>query len=476
MHRILSATIGAMLAVPAVAADPEPALTIYRSDGGALFEGGGSPISDGYAIVHERRPVQLNGGRQTLVVSGLPSTLDAEAVAVELGSGARVLAQRVLAAGDAGLLAAHRGERVDVYGNDKLLVSGVLLSIDGNGIGVRGDDGRVNYVREYSNVRFAEGSGLPGSTLQLSVDGAAGTQLAKLTYPTSGLGWRAAYSALIGSANACSLRLESLASIANRSGRDYPASRLKLVAGQPNFAKNSGPQPMMMMAKTMSIESADEMPQQNSLGDYRSFTIDGSLELPDGSVTQVPLYAARDIACQRSWVFDNGSAWFPPKPMLGANNGPGRSSGPISSRLRFTANENMPAGYLRVLTRDRDGQLEFLGENRIGDTAKGQAIDVTLGTAFELNATRERTAFSVDRAARQMTESFRITLENSGDSARQVTVREYPNRWNQWKLSNSSVAPTRQTPDQLEFVINVPAGGKTTLDLSLAYQWTANDD
>ncbi len=473
MHRILSATIGAMLAVPAAAAEPEPALTIYRSDGGALFEGGGSPISDGYAIVHEGRSIQLSGGRQTVVLAGLPSTLDAEAIAVDIGSGARVLAQRVLAAGDAGLLAAHRGEKVVVYGNDKIIVSGILLSIDGNGIGVRGEDGRVNYVRDYSNVQFSEGSGLPGSTLQLSIDGGSGTQLAKLTYPTSGLGWRAAYSALISSGNTCSLRLESLASIANRSGRDYPASRLKLVAGQPNFAKNSGPQPMMMKAMAA---SADEMPQQSSLGDYRSFTIDGSLELPDGSVTQVPLYAARDLACQRSWVFDNGSAWFPPKPMLGANNGPGRSGGPVVSQLRFAANENLPAGYLRVLTRDRDGQLEFLGESRVGDTAKGQNVDITLGTAFELSASRERTAFTVDRAARQMNESFRISLDNAGDSPRTVTVREYPNRWNDWKLGSSSLKPSRQTPDLLEFLVTVPAGGKASIDLDLAYRWTANDD
>lgn len=476
MHRILSATIGAILAVPAVGAEPEPALTIYRSDGGALFEGGGSPISDGYAIVHEGRSIQLKGGRQTVVIDGLPSTLDAEAIAVDLGSGARILAQRVLAAGDAGMLAAHRGEKVIVYVGDKALVSGILLSIDGNGIGVRGDDGRVNYVRDYSNVQFAEGSGLPGSTLQLSVDGGSGTQLANLTYPTSGLGWRAAYSALISSGNSCSVRLEALASIANRSGRDYPASRLKLIAGQPNFAKNSGPQPVMMMKAMSASAGADEMPEQNSLGDYRSFTIDGSLELPDGSVTQVPLYAARDISCQRSWIFDNGSSWFPPKPMLGANNGPGRSSGPVLSQLRFAANENLPAGYLRVLTRDRDGQLEFLGENRVGDTPKGQNIDIALGTAFELSASRERTAFTVDRATRQMSEGFRVTLENSGDNVRMVTVRERPNRWSNWKLANSNVKPTRQTPDLLEFDVSVPARGKASLDFSVGYSWTANDD
>lgn len=474
MHRKLFLALAGVLALPVLAAEQDVALTIYRSDGGALFEGGGSPIADGYAIVHEGRSVMLTGGRQTVIVDGLPSTLDAEAIAVDLATGTRVLAQRVLAAGDAGLLAAHRGESVDVLAIDKTIVSGTLLSIDGNGIGIRGTDDRIHYVRDYSSVRFAAGSGLPGSTLQLSLDGSAGAQLVRLTYPTSGLGWRAAYSAQIAAGANCSLRLEAMASIANRSGRDYPASRLKLIAGQPNFAKSSGPQPMMM--KAMRAEaSADELPEQSSLGDYRSFTIDGSLDLPDASVTQVPLYAGRELACQRSWVSDAGNAWFPAKPMLTA--GPvSRSGGPVMSALRFIAGENLPAGYLRVLTRDRDGQLEFLGENRVADTAKGQDVDVALGNAFELTTTRERTSFTVDRAARTMNESFRVTVQNAGDSSRNVTLREHPNRWSNWKLGNSTFKPTRQTPDLLEFEVAVPAGGKATLDYSVGYAWTPTDD
>ncbi len=480
MHRNLVLAIAILIAVPSHVVAQDVALTIYRSDGGALFEGGGSPVADGYAIVHEGRSLQLAEGRQTVVIDGLPSTIDAEAIAVDIGTGNRILAQRVLAAGDSGLLAAHRGQKVEVYGqrpdstSSGRIIIGVLLSIDGNGIGVRGDDGRIVYVRDYTSVQFAAGSGMPGSTLQLSLDGRAGTQLARLTYPTSGLAWRAAYSATLGAGNACSLRLEALASIANRSGRDYPASRLKLVAGQPNFARGSGPQPMMM--KAMRAEAApEELPEQSALGDYRSYTVDGSLDLPDASVTQVPLYAGRDVACQRSWLFDMGNVWIPPKPMLGAGTD-ARTSGPVVSTVRFNAGENLPAGYLRVLTRDADGQLEFLGENRVADTAKGQSVNIALGNAFELDGARERTAFSADRAARTMSESFRVTLQNAGDSARTITVRERPNRWSNWKLANSSSKPSRQSPDLIEFEIAVPAGGEATLDYSIAYAWTAADD
>src|SRR5690606_24859366 len=115
-------------AVPAVAADP--ALTIYRSDSDALFDGGNHPVADGHAVVHEQRTLQLTAGAQTVVVDGLPSLLDAEAVAVDLGGAARVLGQRVMTAGDS-LLSAHRGERVQVSAADgRSLADGTLVSID----------------------------------------------------------------------------------------------------------------------------------------------------------------------------------------------------------------------------------------------------------------------------------------------------------------------------------------------------------
>ncbi|MEO5624753.1 MAG: DUF4139 domain-containing protein [Dokdonella sp.] len=478
MHRNLPAfattALAMSLLVTATAIAADPALTIYRSDGDALFENGSSPVADGHAIVHEQRTLQLGGGRQTVVIDGLPAMLDTEAVAIDLGNGGRVLAQRVLSAGDGGALAAHRGERVQVFNSDgKSIVDGVLITFDGATFGLRGSDGRISYVREFTRIEFPDSSGLPGSTLQLVIDGKLGSTASTLTYPTSGLGWRAAYSALL--QGDCNLHLDALASIANRSGRDFPAANLKLIAGSPNFAKSGGgPRPMMM--KSMAAAPApEELPQQSSLGDYRSYAIDGNLDLPDASVTQVPLYASRDVSCERRWMVENGGSWFAQKPNL-APEGWQTGNGPVQSQLKFVASENLPSGTLRVLTRDKDGRTELLGENRIGDIAKGGAVDVNLGVAFDLAATRERTAFSIDKAAREMNEGFRIALTNTGESARTITVREHPNRWRSWSVLSSSEKPDKQTPDLLEFHVVVPANGKATLDYVVHYAWTQADE
>ncbi|HEY6894486.1 MAG TPA: DUF4139 domain-containing protein [Rhodanobacteraceae bacterium] len=477
MHqRPSSVAVAILLAVASagIAAAENPALTIYRADSDMLFENGGTS-NEGYAIVHEARALRLAGGREALVIDGLPATLDPEAVSLDLGAGTRILAQRVLSTGDGGALAAHRGEKILVMLRSGT-VGGTLLGLDNGALILRDEGGQIFYVREYDSLTFTKGSGLPGSTLQLTVDGKPGDVAASLTYPTSGLGWRAAYSALLLDGAGCRMRLDALASVANRSGRDYPAANLKLVAGSPNIAR-----PVTRMYKaTMAagVASAPQaLPEQASLGDYRSYTIDGTLDLPDASVTQVPLYAASDFDCERRWTFESGGAWFPPKPMLNKDDMPVPATpGPIASELRFTTKENLPAGHLRVLTRDRDGRTEFLGEARLDDTRKGEPVPIALGTAFDLSARRERTAFSIDRAAREMNEGFRVTLTNTGENARTITVREHPNRWRGWTLLSSSQKPSRQTPDLLEFEVAVPANGKATLDYVVKYAWTPKDE
>jgi hypothetical protein len=54
-------------------------------------------------------------------------------------------------------------------------------------------------------------------------------------------------------------------------------------------------------------------------------------------------------------------------------------------------------------------------------------------------------------------------------------VREHPPRWHQWTLTSSNLKPSKQSTDALEFQVNVPAGGKATLDYAVRYGWTAEE-
>jgi hypothetical protein len=470
------ACLAALAGASTARATDSTALTLYRSDSPALYASqGGGDVDEGYAVVREQRSLNLAAGVHAVVVGDLPNALDAEALALGFPDGnAKVISQRLLLVQGAGAaLSGLVGHEVSVLGGSgESLASGTLLRA-GNGLLVRGTTG-TTLVRDYAAVRSAEGGFPLGSSLSLRVDAArAGQARAVLSYPTAGLGWRAAYVATLQPGAACRMRFESRASIANRSGRDWHDAQLTLIAGEPNMAKASAPRPMTSMARGFSAK-AEVMPQQDSLGDYRSYTLPGTVELPDGSVSQVPLYVDRTLDCERTALYENGNRYQPPRPILERDYNPGGGSA-IVSTLKLKAFDTLPAGYLRVLTADRHGTPQFIGEGRIEDTPKGSDASITLGTAFDLRATRERTAFQVDKAGRTLNEAFRITLGNAGDSARTVTVREHPGRWRQWTLVSSSSKPSAQTPDTLEFRIEVPAGGKAVLDYAVRYRWTADE-
>ncbi|GGY17460.1 hypothetical protein GCM10008098_06390 [Rhodanobacter panaciterrae] len=463
---------------PAHAADGTE-LTLYRSDSAALYaSNGGGNVDDGYAVVREQRALTLAAGTHDVVIGDLPGFLDPEALALGFpGGDAKVVSQRLLLAqGASAALTGLTGHTVDVLGAGGLsLASGTLLRA-GDGLLVRDNNGNTTLVSNYAAVRTSGADFPTGASLNLRVDAVrAGQTRAVLSYPTSGLGWRAAYVATLQSGASCRMQFESRASIANRSGRDWRDAQLTLIAGEPNMAKESAPRPMMAMARGFNAKAASaDMPQQDSVGDYRSYTLPGAVDLPDGSVSQVPLYASRALDCERTALYENGNSYQPQQPILSRDFSQGGGSAIIST-LKLKAFDSLPAGYLRVLTADRNGTPQFIGEGRINDTPKGSDATITLGTAFDLRAERTRTSFSADKAGRTMDEAFRINLSNAGDSTRTVTVREHPSRWRQWTLTSSSSKPSQQTPDTLEFRIEVPANGKATLDYAVRYSWTDAD-
>ncbi len=448
-----------------------PSITVYRSDDASLFNSDGAPLDSGYAMVREPRRLDLKAGTQDVSVGGLPQFLDPEALSLRFGDTATtVLSQRLrLVQGESSGLSDLVGRDIDVLGDDgSVVASGKLLSARG-GLELRQGDATL-LVHDYAAVRSA-GPIQRGARLDLRVDAHhSGPARAQLGFVTAGLGWRASYIGTLAPGGACRMTLESRASVANRSGSDWRDADLTLVAGEPNLAKPNAPGPRVM---AFSAKAARDKPEQSTLADYRSYRLPAPVDLPDGSVSLLPLYATRTVPCERSALYESGNAYQPPMPMIQPGFNPGGQE-QVTSTLTFDAFDSLPAGYLRVLADDAHGAAQVIGEGRVEDTPKGGEVALTLGNAFDLRVKRERTAFHVDREGRVMDEAFRLTLTNAGSESRIVTVREHPSRWRTWTLASSSQKPSKTTPDALTFAVKVPANGKATLDYAVRYTWNAD--
>jgi hypothetical protein len=482
-RRLLVLAIAGAIALPAFAAtDERTALTLYRAEGDQLFATNGDAVSgDGYAVVHERRSFDLKDGSQDLSIDGLPSALDSEALSLRFpGRGTRVVSQRLLLGqGFDGAVAGLVGRNVTAIGTTGQPIASGTLVRGGDTLVIREANGQASLIKNYAALRAADATDFArGSTLQVRVAGGSpGNTTAQLDYPTSGLGWRGAYVATIAPGATCRMNFDASASIANRSGRDWKDVSLKLVAGDAQRAK-APPQPKVFMARAapapMAMDAGMMEPHQATLGDLRTYTLPTAVDLPDGSVTQTPLYDSRTLDCEREAVYDTNERFFGNAPRLERNNGFTPNT-PIVSDLRFKAFDALPSGYVRILTTDRDGNAELLGEGRLDDTPKNKDATVSLGNAFDLTATREQTSFSADVASHRIDEGTRLTLTNAGDTKRTITVREHPSRWRAWTVTSSSVKPTKSTPELLEFKVDVPANGSVNLDFALRYTWVDAD-
>src|SRR5882724_10832751 len=170
MHRITFVASIALVCVSAAAAEqPRFAISIYNgasSNVEALFDTADTDTSapGGYAIVRDRRQLDLANGVNVLQVHDVARWLDPGAVSVRLlgdAGSAEILSQRFEnepLSLDA-LAQRHLGHSVEIVSGDGAsggtTISGILLSNAG-GLSVRLADGRVTTITEYSRVTFPD--------------------------------------------------------------------------------------------------------------------------------------------------------------------------------------------------------------------------------------------------------------------------------------------------------------------------------
>ena len=464
--RCESLALALLALISTAAAASGPALTIYPD-----ADAGG-----GYAIVHETREVRLQGGAEVLRIPGLPAQMDADGLLLGFpnAAAARIDWQRVLApgAGSAAQLDARLGQKVEVRGGGQPLATGTLLRVDGDTLTLRDGAGHLELVRDWSALSLGAGEPAPrGSTLEVALGaGHAGRYRVTLTYPTRGLGWHAAYTADLAPGTDCRIDFHAAASLSNQSGRDWRDAVVTLLAGKPRLAQLQ-PVPMMRLAAVPMAASAATLPAPGTIGDYRSYALPQRVDLPDASSTVVPLYAPTTLACVRRYVATiEGQRGIYETPYLGPPQ-PGAQNSAVESQLGLTAPHALPAGTVRVY----DGGARLLGAANISDTPPGTHVELTLGEAFDLRSIHEVAAFTVDKAAGHADESFHVTVRNTSDTARTVTLREFPWRWHAWTLLASSVAPAQRDAAQLDFPLRVPARGSTVLTFTLRYELTTGN-
>ncbi|HEX9626227.1 MAG TPA: DUF4139 domain-containing protein [Acidiferrobacterales bacterium] len=334
--------------------------------------------------------------------------------------------------------------------------NGVVLKI-GDRIET-GIPGRIVYDGVPQNLRDR-----PTLVMQLH-NAQAAAQTLELSYLSGGLSWKADYVAELNAADD-RLDLAGWVTLTNQSGTAYPNARLQLVAGDVNrvhdelrFAAKQGR--AVMEAAAPAADMAEEQ-----LFEYHLYTLGRPTTIADNQTKQVALLSAAGVPARKELVLAGSDYYY-------------RSSiGELGQKMKigvFIEFDNreaaelglpLPAGTVRVYKKDRAGNAQFVGEDRIEHTPKNEKVRLRLGNAFDVTADKKQTDFkkraATGKYAYAFESAYALTLKNAKNEAVTVTVQEpVPG---DWKMLEENFEHAKAAAGTALWRIKIPAEGSTTL-------------
>lgn len=368
-------------------------------------------------------------------------------------------------------------------GDGAATVSGTLLSANQGQAVLQTAQGVKIVPMNGAQVQLGE---LPGGLLtkptlvwKLASE-SGGEHLVRTTYQTAGMTWRADYNIVLDDADR-SGAITAWVTLMNLSGASYNDAELKLVAGTVNKIQpriGSGMARGMRM-EAMAMADAAGGFEEKEFSDFHLYTLPRKTDVLQNSTQQIALFPpVAGFKVKRELMFDfAGGMMAPGAPILDRDFGVATKQNPailvsFENKKDNSLGMPLPAGKIRVYKEDSaDGTLEFVGEDLIAHTPRNETVKIRLGEAFDVVGERTRTDFTIDNAAKRMTETFRIEVRNQKSSAQKVRVLERLYRWTNWKIENQNTPFEKLDSGTIAFDLDVPSEGKKTIEYKVTYTW-----
>jgi len=312
---------------------------------------------------------------------------------------------------------------------------------------------------------------------------------AELAYITGGFSWEATYNVVAPENTGAAEDKADLigwVTIHNQSGTEFPAARIKLMAGDvakitPGNFKLHG---AIAGAYTMSaMQLAEPAVTQKAFDDFHLYDLNRTVSLRNGEIKQIQFIEASNVTVTRSYIYNGSHQNIQPYTnfsdnIVQQNNyglDPGNTKVQIVQQIKNSEANHlgipMPAGRIRLYRRDSDNQMEFTGESTIPHTPTEDTIKIVTGNAFDIKGSRRQTEFHVDQRNHTLDETFEIKLTNQKTQPVTVNVVEPLYRGDNWEIQQHSSDFTRLDSHTIQFPIPVPSKGESTLTYTVHYTW-----
>ena len=313
------------------------------------------------------------------------------------------------------------------------IVEATLLSTQGGNIFQIGDKIHIGHHGRILLSKIPENL-IPQPTLVWMLENRLSKpQKLEVSYLTSGINWKADYVAVLNKLDTLT-DLTGWVTIDNRSGAHYQNALLKLVAGDIHRVQG---EMRMDYARPMAAAKEAASPQfkEESFFEYHLYTLDRRTTIKDNQTKQMTLLDANQVPLKKLFIFSGSPQYYYYQMDQGSN----KQKIGVFLELENTKKNNLgiplPKGTIRVYKEDKDGSLQFVGEDRIDHTPKDEKFKIKIGEAFDVVGERVQTDYK--RLGRNLFEvAFEVSLRNHKNEDIKVFVEEpIPGDWEM--LSNT---------------------------------------
>ena len=444
-----------------------------------------SIYNDNLALVKDVRRVNLNQGENALAFENVATQIKPESALI-VGDGISVLEQNY----DYDLLTTENiinglvGQQVktvienpttgeNIFNQAKIISAnyGAPVLEFSYGIETR-FPGRIVFGKLPENLR-----GKPTLSAKI-ISASAGLKDLSLAYLTNDISWKTNYVAKVIDQN--KLDLTGWVTINNQSGVDYRQAHVQLIAGDVNQVAQYGiARPVanrVMLAKSTGVdmavaESGAGMPQQ--ISGYHLYSLPQKTDIKDNQTKQVSLIEKNNVSYYKEGRLSS------PLYLSGKNTTDFEKRHPDMYYVMFNNEADnlglpLPAGIVRFYENDKNGSMQFIGENSINHVAKGEKIELNLGKLFDVFVEGKVTKISdVSRneikkmsngcGRYEIVRAYEaaIVFSNGADVQQEVLFTQRLN--SQGVIKSESIQGKAEDANTYQWRIKVPANGKMLL-------------
>ncbi len=432
--------------------------------------------NDSIALIQEARAITLKEGIQSLELDNVSAQIISQSNQIERLEGApfTLLEQNFdydLLSPEA-MLKKAVGQKVLIIRpateNGKEIREEATILANNSGLILQYEDRIETNLPPAARIAFLElpDELLTSPTLSLLLKSKeAGERKIGLKYLSRGFSWQADYVGNLHE-NEEKIDITSWVTLNNNSGTHFENAKLQLVAGEVNL------EPTLMRSKRgqlhqemMPLVIASDSPSalHESFSDYHLYTIAHPTSLKNNQEKQVLLFEAKEIPVKKVYRFPTAySAYnnvnFNPKPIRA------ELYYLIDNREESKLGFPFPAGNFRLYSDNQAGESLFVGADQIDHTAKNEMIRLATGSAFDLSYTRK--VNRIERLSKTRIETqYEALFKNGSDQTITATYTHQINNPTEWvtAIKEESLPSTRTDANRIEWEIEIPANGETTL-------------